>query len=53
MLIFVRMAGPERILVELQVFVRNTAENHAAEATIAYRKRFDPFLCRLFIPECE
>src|SRR6266850_5411309 len=50
-LIFVRMTGPKSILVELQVFVRDAAEEHAAESAIADRKSFDPFLGGLFVPE--
>jgi len=52
-LIFVWMAGPESIFVELKVFIGNAAKNHSAKATVAYRKGFYPFLRGLLIPEAE
>src|SRR4030095_12673638 len=52
-LIFVGMAGPKSIFVELKVFVCNSSEKHSGEATVAYRQGFDPFLSWLFVPECE
>ena len=47
------MACPERVLVELKMFVRDTPKKHSAEAAISDRKGFDPFLSWLFVPERE
>ena len=52
-LIFVRMASPESVFVELEVFIGDATKYHSAEAAIADGKGFDPFLRGLFIPECE
>jgi hypothetical protein len=42
-LILVRLAGPECILIELEVFIRNVAEEHAPKPAITDRQGFDPF----------
>src|SRR5215470_10022099 len=51
MLIFVRFAGPESVLVELEMFVRDASEDHRAEPAIADGKSVCPFFGGLFVPE--
>ena len=44
--IVVGASGPERILVQLQDFAINSAEDHSAESAIAERESFDPLRSR-------
>jgi hypothetical protein len=51
MLVFVRLAFPQGVFVELQMFIGNAAKEHAPEPAIADRKRLDPLLSRMLIPK--
>ena len=53
MLILVRLARPERALVELQVLVGEPAEHHRPQPPIAQGQRLHPARRRLVIPELQ
>ena len=50
-LIFVRLAGPERALVELQLLVADAAKHHRPQPPVADGQRLDPPSRRLIIPQ--
>ena len=50
---FPRIAGPERVFIELKALGCDAAENHRAEASVPDRQRVGPLLRRSRIPEYE
>ncbi len=50
-LILVRLAGPDRVLVELNPLAAHPAEDHGAESPVAHGKGFHPLRGGLAIPE--
>ncbi len=44
-------SGPQRVVVQLQPFLGDTAEDHRAQAPVANGQGFDPALCGPPIPE--
>jgi hypothetical protein len=45
-LILVWLAGPECVLIKLEVLIRNITKKHCPQTPITYRQGFDPFFSR-------
>ena len=52
-IVIVRETFPERVFIELDAFVKNSAKNHRAHPAIADRQRVGPFFRRLGIPQTQ
>ena len=51
LIVVVRAAGPDGVLVELQAFLGGAAKHHRGEPAVADGQRLDPLACGLRIPE--
>jgi hypothetical protein len=48
-----RLAGVERVVVQLDALLADAAVDHPAEPAVADRQRFDPFRRRRVVPQDE